>query len=342
MKKSSYLNKLRRKTDLQAQLLISHVLAMALGLLPGLILGRLYTDGIWTAVEAVIGVLLSVALMSLSTGSLIVQPVKSLEKAIERFDREGKSSEIEAGPVPELRRLALAFDSLTERLELAGNRRYELIGALTHEIYTPLTVLTGDLEMLQQNEREPTPELYDKLLQQTAKLTRLTKDLSTLSKGELGQLSINRRSFSMRSLLQNVQEELTFNPLKSSCQIRLDCPANLPNAFADPDRVGQILTNLISNAIRYAPGGTISVRAWTNANYLWIAVADDGIGIAPDEINHVFDAFWRSNRARHLAPEGRGIGLSLVQQLVRLQGGQIDVESELGKGSTFRFSIPLA
>lgn len=342
MRKSSYFNRLRHRTDLQAQLLASHVLAMALGVLPGLILGRLYKDAIWTALEALIGILLGVTLMSLSTGSLIVQPIKSLEKAIERFEREGKGSQIEAGPVPELRRLGSAFKSLTESLESAEKRRYELISALTHEIYTPLTVLTGDLEMLQQHDREPTSELYGKLLQQTARLTRLTDDMSTLSKGEVGQLSINRRSFFIQSLLQNTQVELTSDLVKSPCQIQLNCPADLPAAFADPDRVGQILTNLISNAIRYAPEGMISVRAWTNRGYLWIAVSDDGIGIAPDEINHVFDAFWRSNRARHLAPKGRGIGLSIVRRLVELQGGDIEVESELGRGSTFRFSVPLA
>jgi signal transduction histidine kinase len=110
--------------------------------------------------------------------------------------------------------------------------------------------------------------------------------------------------------------------------------------FADPDRVKQILSNLISNAIRYAPGTTISIQVWVVQPFLWVAVSDMGIGIAPDELPFIFERFWRSER--NAENKGCGLGLAIAKRLVEVQGGQIEVESELGKGSTFRFSLPLA
>lgn len=110
--------------------------------------------------------------------------------------------------------------------------------------------------------------------------------------------------------------------------------------FADSDRVKQILSNLIGNAIRYAPGTTITIRVWVVQPCLWVAVSDRGIGIAADELPLIFERFWRSER--NAENEGSGLGLAIAKRLVEVQGGQIAVESELGKGSTFRFSLPLA
>ncbi|NEQ25808.1 MAG: two-component sensor histidine kinase, partial [Microcoleus sp. SIO2G3] len=131
--------------------------------------------------------------------------------------------------------------------------------------------------------------------------------------------------------------------------LRLECPDQLPSVLADPDRVEQVLVNLIGNALTYTEAGSITIRAWTEAEgatshlpRLWIAVTDTGIGIATQDLPHVFERFWRAEKSRNQHTGGTGIGLAISQRLVELQGGQIEVQSQLGVGSTFRFYLPLA
>ena len=112
--------------------------------------------------------------------------------------------------------------------------------------------------------------------------------------------------------------------------------------LADPARVEQVLVNLIGNAIRYTPSGSIKLRVWQESSWVWVAVVDTGMGLAKQDIPHVFERFWRADRSRDRHSGGTGIGLAISRRLVELQGGMITVQSELGKGSTFRFSLPIA
>ena len=116
----------------------------------------------------------------------------------------------------------------------------------------------------------------------------------------------------------------------------------MPLVLADIDRTEQILVNLLGNAIRYTTTGSITIRTWTENRQLWIAVIDTGIGIASEDIPHVFERFWRADQSRDRHSGGTGIGLTITKHLVELQSGEIHLDSELGIGSTFRFCLPLA
>ena len=118
--------------------------------------------------------------------------------------------------------------------------------------------------------------------------------------------------------------------------------AGLPWVYGDRDRIQQILTNLITNALKYTNQGTVSVIAWTASPYLWTAVTDTGIGISLEDLPLVFDRFWRADPAGNPETVGSGVGLAITKRLVELQNGKIEVTSQLGQGSTFRFSLPLA
>jgi len=131
--------------------------------------------------------------------------------------------------------------------------------------------------------------------------------------------------------------------------LQLDCPEKLPQVLADSDRLEQVLVNLLGNAIRHTQTGAITVRVWVERDgrkgiisRLWIAVTDTGMGIAPEDLPHVFERFWRAEKSRNPHTGGTGIGLAISKRLVELQGGEIEVESQLGVGSTFRFYLPLA
>lgn len=140
--------------------------------------------------------------------------------------------------------------------------------------------------------------------------------------------------------LRGTIDTFTVPAQQNNCDLSLDCPQTLPTVFADSDRVKQILNNLISNAIRYAPNSTIRIHVWVVKPMLWIAVSDTGRSIDAADLPYIFERFWRSQL--NATDQGSGLGLAIVKRLVEVQGGQIEVESELGQGSTFRFSLPLA
>jgi signal transduction histidine kinase len=221
-------------------------------------------------------------------------------------------------------------------------RRQELIGDLTHELRTPLTVVRGYLEELADGAIEPNPELYQKLVKETRRLERLTHDLQELSRAESGYLSIKLQPVNLLTLLNSLIEKFADQLLEDGPTLQLDCPPNLPSVMADPDRLEQILVNLLGNAIRYTDHGAITLQVTRDKNRLQIAVIDTGIGIAAEDLPFIFERFWRADRSRSRYSGGSGIGLAITRRLVELHQSQMEVESELGKGSTFRFYLAIS
>jgi signal transduction histidine kinase len=213
---------------------------------------------------------------------------------------------------------------------------------MTHELRTPLTVIRGYLEELASGSIEPSSELYLRLVKETRRLERLIHDLQELSQAEAGYLSISVQPISLVPLLKSLVEKFADQIMDDGPIIKLDYPSDLPPVLADSDRTEQILVNLLGNAIRYTEKGTINVKAWRNRHQVWIAVTDTGIGIKPEDLPFVFERFWRADKSRSSYSGGTGIGLAITRRLVELQGGIIEVESEVGKGSTFRFFLPVA
>lgn len=272
----------------------------------------------------------------------IMQPLIQLEQITRRFASGHLEERVPANEIPELNRLAESFNGMAKELEGVEQRRRDLVGDLTHELRTPLTVVEGYLEGLADGTIEPSADIYQRLLNETVRLRRLVNDLQELSKAEAGYLPINLQPLPLRPLIVSIVQKFSDQLLEDSPELIVNCPEELPPALADSERVEQILMNLVGNALRYTPVGTVTIRAWQDLNYLWIAVEDTGQGIAPEDIEHVFERFWRSDRSRDRHSGGTGIGLAISRRLVELQQGTIHVESELGKGSTFRFSLPVA
>jgi signal transduction histidine kinase len=230
---------------------------------------------------------------------------------------------------------------MANSLENVENRRRELISDLTHELRTPLTVVRGYLEELADHRIEPSEELFQKMVQETRRLERLTSDLQELSKAEAGYLSINRQPLQLYPLLESLVEKFRDQLLEDGPILQLESSRDLPLVFADLDRTEQILVNLLGNAIRYTEKGSITLKAWREKKWLWLAIIDTGIGIDQEDISLIFERFWRADKSRSRYSGGTGIGLAIARRLVELQGGKIEVESELGKGSQFRFCLPV-
>lgn len=288
-------------------------------------------------------------LLSYWVSRRIVQPLTQIEQITQQFAAGKLDKRLPPSEIPEINQLAISFNRMAVSLEDVEHRRRELVSDLTHELRTPLTVLRGYLEELAEGRIEPTPTVYLKLGKETKRLERLIIDLQQLSQAEAGYLPIVLKAVNLRPLLESLVEKFSDQVWDEDLKLYLDCPNQLPNVIADIDRVEQIVVNLLGNALKYTESGTIIVRAWVDStgfntlgSRLWIAVTDTGIGIAREDLPHVFERFWRADKSRNQHTGGTGIGLAICQRLVELQGGQIQVESQLGVGSTFRFYLPLA
>ena len=272
----------------------------------------------------------------------ITQRLAEIEQIVQKFATGQLDARLPASDIPELNHLSNSFNRMAVSLEGVEQRRRELVSDLTHELRTPLTVMRGYLEELANRELEPSPEIYQRLARETKRLERLVNDLQELSKAEAGYLPINLQPVNLRPLLELLVEKFADQILEEGPILRLECPPQLPLVIADLDRTEQILVNLIGNAVRYTPAGSITIHIKTEPGKLWIEVKDTGIGIYPEDLPHVFERFFRVDRSRSSHSGGTGIGLAISRHLVELQGGQIIVSSQLGKGSTFQFFLPLA
>ncbi|MBN3905403.1 MAG: HAMP domain-containing histidine kinase [Nostoc sp. NMS1] len=272
----------------------------------------------------------------------IMQRLTEMEQITQKFAAGQMDARLPMSDIPELNGLGASFNRMAASLEGVEARRREVIGDMTHELRTPLTVVRGYLEELADGEIEASPEIYRRLAKETRRLERLVNDLQELSKAEAGYLPINIQRVNLRPLLESLVEKFTDQLLEDGPVLLLQCPSVLPLVLADIDRTEQVLVNLLGNAVRYTNEGSITIRVGTEASQLGIAVIDTGIGIAPENLPHVFERFWRADQSRDRHSGGTGIGLTISRRLIELQGGQIQVESELGVGSTFRFFLPLA
>lgn len=360
------------KPNLRARLFLSHMIVMVVGISTLLTVGKIYTprlfvlhlerlqisgfnvyyvkrqliegfESAWSRGafwSVVVGGTTAIGL-SYWVSKRIMQPLIQLEEITQRFATGHLEERVPASEIPELNRLAESFNRMAQDLEGVEQRRRDLVGDMTHELRTPLTIIEGYLEGLADGTIEPSPDIYQRLARETVRLRRLVNDLQELSKAEAGYLSINLQPVQVRSLLVAIVQKFSDQLLDDGPQLRVDCPEFLPMAIADPERVEQVLVNLVGNALRYTPEGSITLRARVEDDRIWIAVIDTGQGIALADLPHVFERFWRSDRSRDRHSGGTGIGLAISRRLVELQRGTIEVESELGKGSTFRFSLPI-
>ncbi len=271
-----------------------------------------------------------------------MKPLNQMKDITQKLAQGHLEERMPESDIPEWNQLGKSFNIMANSLQDVEKRRRELISDMTHELRTPLTVMRGYLEELANGSIEGDTHLYLNLVKETRRLERLIHDMQELSKAEAGYLSISLHPINIRPLLTSLVERFSDQLMDDGPVIKLECPANLPGVLANSDRTEQILINLIGNAIRYTEKGTITVKAWSEKKQVWVAIIDTGIGIKSEDLPYVFERFWRADKSRSRYSGGTGIGLAISRRLVELQGGKIAVESEIGKGSIFRFSIPIA
>jgi signal transduction histidine kinase len=241
------------------------------------------------------------------------------------------------GP-PDVRDLARAFNRMAERLETNEEQRRNLLADVAHELRTPLSVIRGRVEGMADGLYEPGGDDLALIGAETTVMARLLDDLQLLSNAEAGALRLHRERLEPSELVETAEAAHRAEAAERGVRLLAEQPPNLPELDVDRVRIGEVLTNLVSNALRHTPsGGTVTIAADRDEGGVAFRVTDTGEGIAPDELAHVFDRFARSPESR-----GSGLGLAIAKSLVQAHGGTISAESEPGRGTTIRFVLPAA
>lgn len=279
----------------------------------------------------------------------VVHPVSEMVTAAQKIAEGNYRSRVrvpakqEPEDMDELAQLALRFNQMAYRLDQIETMRRRLIGDVAHELRTPLTTIKGYMEGLMDGVVPANEETYLRVHQEADRLQRLVMDLQELSQVEANSVQFNFKSTSIAGLIRAAQERLQRQYDDKNVGLTIDISAPLPLVEVDADRIQQVLTNLIGNALQYTPeGGQVTVHAKVSGNEVVVSVQDNGIGISAEHIPHIFDRFYRVDKSRARAGGGSGIGLTIAKQLIESHGGRIWAESEgAHKGSTFYFALPV-
>jgi len=294
------------------------------------------------------GVVATVAagLASLLVSRRLVEPLRYVLAATSRVASGRYGERVPVRDADELGELSQSFNAMARALEEAERRRMEVISDVSHELRTPLSTLRGYVEGLAEGVVEPSQETWTLLYAEFERLGRLVDDLRRLSRAEAGQLDLSMAPMAPEEAVRLAVGGML--PLfdEKSVQLKSAVPEDLPSVLADVDRIVQVLSNLLSNALRHTPdGGRVVVKAEASGEEVAFEVTDTGTGIAPEHLERVFERFYRvdKSRSRGEARGGSGVGLAISRALVEAMGGRIRVESPgLGEGATFVFTLPVS
>jgi len=338
---------------------VGHMAGMMGGAGPGRMMGASPGPGGAAALDAALdaafrasllqalGLAAVVAVVAAGAASLfvtdrVVGPVRRLAAASRRVAAGHYGERVPTGAPAELGELAASFNEMAAALEATERRRLELMGDVAHELRTPVATLEGYLEGLLDHVVEPTDELWARLHGEAGRLRRLIDDLQELSRAEARQIHVAVRPTDPAEIARTALARFE-GQVEPGLELTCDVPDGLPLVLADPDRAVQVLTNLLSNALRYTPPpGRVLVSLRQIGAAVEFTVTDTGVGIAPEHLPRVFDRFYRVEKSRSRALGGSGVGLTIARALVEAMGGQIRAASEgPGRGATFAFTLPV-
>jgi signal transduction histidine kinase len=276
----------------------------------------------------------------------VADPLQQVVQAAGNYPSEGMESIQPSGP-HEVQDLARAFNSMIARLESSQKSQREFVANVSHELKTPLTSIQGFAQAILDDTAD-TPEARKQAAQiiyhEAERMHRMALDLLDLACLEAGTADLKMSSVDIKALLQNIVDKFTPQAQKAGISLQLNVPANLVDVLGDGDRLAQVFTNLIDNALKFTPTkGQVTLAAMNAGDEMQISITDSGIGVPKEALSRLFDRFYqvdisRAGGERH----GAGLGLAIVKEIVDAHGGRISVRSELGHGTTFVIHLPLA
>lgn len=269
----------------------------------------------------------------------VLRPIDKLTAAAQRLGRGDLTGRVPVRGNDELAQLARSFNRMAESLQRGEERQRRLVADVAHELRTPLANLRGYLEALADGVITPDKDLFASLHEEAVLQQRIVDDLQDLALAEAGNLAYHRVAVDLAELLETCRT--AHHARAEAARVSLRVEAQPVAVHADPDRLRQVVGNLVTNALRAtAAGGSVRLVASHTHTQAVVQVIDTGSGIAPDALAHVFDRFWRADAARGRRTGGSGLGLAIARQIVTGHRGTITVASEVGVGTTFTITLP--
>lgn len=289
------------------------------------------------------------ALAAVGVGLLLTRqisrPLRDLTSAARRMGSGDLEGRVPVRSRDELGELATAFNSMAEAVGRQEELRRRMAADIAHELRTPLAVIQADLEAMLDGVRPLSAEAVADVHGETRLLSRLIDDLRDLSSAQTGQLTLRKRPTDLGEMARSSAARFAPRAEERGVGLGVEAAEDLPRADVDPDRISQVLGNLLENALRHTPpGGRVELRVGPGEGpaTLRATVCDTGPGIPAEHLPNVFEHFYRTDRARSRPVGGSGIGLAVVKQLVEAHGGRVWAESPPGQGAIFHLTLPTA
>ena len=291
---------------------------------------------------ATLTAVLLAGILSLALTQQILKPIQALTTAAKKMEKGDLSQEVAVRSKDEIGTLAHAFNNMAASLATQETLRRNMVSDVAHELRTPLSNIQGYLEAVQDGLLAPNSELINSLHEESLLLNRLINDLQELSLAEAGQLRLNKQPTDLVEIVKQAVKNSQPRAGEQQVFLESELAEDLPEVAVDQERVGQILRNLIDNGIEHtAVNGHIKVSALSSNGHVNIQVQDNGTGIPPEHIEHIFERFYRVDQSRSRDSGGSGLGLAISKALVEMHNGTIKVVSEENVGTRFTVSLPV-
>ncbi|WP_428909596.1 ATP-binding protein [Niallia sp. Krafla_26] len=287
-------------------------------------------------IAALIAVLLSIWITK-----KITKPLKELTKRTKQITRGEKWTPVTISTKDEWQELGDAYNEMAVQLAKNEEVRQTLVADVAHELRTPLTILQGELESIQEGVKQPNEEVILKLIDEVYRLKRLVNDLQQLSLAEAGKLPLHKHPVQIKELIERICGNFQWLADEKQISLRYDQISEDVWLEIDPDRITQVVVNLVGNALRHTPNhGLVEITGYEGDDSFILKVSDNGPGIPKDTLPFIFERFYKRDLSRSRSESGTGLGLSIAKGYVEAHGGTIAVDSEINKGTTFTVVLP--
>jgi signal transduction histidine kinase len=289
-----------------------------------------------------IGALFVALVLGIFLARTLTRPLRELTAATRAVAEGDLGLTVPVRSKDELGELTASFNRMSEELNRSTSIRRQMTADIAHELRTPISIILGHADAVHDRVLPPTQETFDVIRDEACRLERLVEDLRTLSMADAGELALTRRPISPNSLLDDAAAAYHPLALEKEIKVHREIAPDLPDVYVDPDRMAQVLGNLLSNALGYThKGGSVTLAASLLEHEVEIRVQDTGPGIGAEDIQHVFDRFYRADKSRQRDSGGLGLGLAIAKSIVENHGGRIWAESSEDSGTTFIITLPI-
>jgi signal transduction histidine kinase len=289
-----------------------------------------------------LGTLLVSLLLGVLLSRTLTRPIRELTDATQAIAAGDLALQVPIRSRDELGKLAGSFNRMSSELARSSNLRRQMTADIAHELRTPISVILGHAEAVHDGVLPPSLETFEIVRDEAGRLDKLIEDLRTLSRADAGELPLERQLVSPAKLLTKVRAVNQHRAGQKKIALKTQVAPDRPQVSVDPDRMMQVLCNLLDNALHFVPeGGEIILSAREVEETLEIGVEDNGPGVAPDDLERIFDRFYRSDPSRQRDDGGSGLGLAIARSIVEKHGGRIWAESPGGKGTKILIRLPI-